>query len=200
MMERLDIILAIILAMVFYVSIPTSHRMKVTIRRIKLWEILAILAWLYVINPWYNLYGIWTSTGIIIYSTLFLLIYLSLLRLIRGNTVLNMKKWKKGAIVGGVWGLVSVIFVMCPGCSGTVILSLKQKILGFPWYSMEIVNSIHQTYFCTPTTTVAGGPIVLCRVLIQGTFAFIWPILIGALIGGGIGYLIDKRKTKVNEG
>jgi hypothetical protein len=174
--------------------------MKVTIRRIKLWEILAILAWLYVVNPWYNLYGIWTSTGIIIYSTLFLLIYLSLLRLIRGNTVLNMKKWKKGAIVGGVWGLVSVIFVMCPGCSGTVILPLKNKILGFPWYSMEIVTSIHQTYFCTPTTTVAGGPIALCSVLIQGIFGYMWPISIGALIGGGIGYLIDKRKTKVNEG
>ncbi len=96
-----------------------------------------------------------------------------------------MKAWKKGAIVGGVWGLLSIVI-------GAATFGAAPIILWFPFYSKEIVNTYHQTH-CYVQPMTEG---MVCRVLIQGNFAYMWPVFIGILIGLGIGILIDKYNTK----
>ena len=92
-----------------------------------------------------------------------------------------MKKWKIGALIGGIWGLSSIITL-----SG-----------GDFW-----LNPLIRYTFGLPTT-LAFGSVDWLNALTHGftitigvshTILFFLALLIGALIGGGIGYLIDRYR------
>lgn len=78
-----------------------------------------------------------------------------------------MNLWKKGAIIGGIWGLLSII----PYSHISSFESLSQKILltllGFPAF-IALLTGFHFL------------------------FVFIASPIIGIIIGAGIGYLIEK--------
>jgi hypothetical protein len=80
-----------------------------------------------------------------------------------------MKTWKKGAIIGGVWGLLSII----PYSYISNFESFDKKILfilvGFPTF-ISVNMNIHFLY------VFIGSPII------------------GIIIGTIIGYIIEKRK------
>jgi uncharacterized membrane protein len=82
-----------------------------------------------------------------------------------------MNLWKKGAIIGGIWGLLSII----PYSHVSSFESLGQNILltflGFPTY-IALLTGFHFL------------------------FVFIGSPIIGIIIGAGIGYLIEKRCIK----
>lgn len=79
-----------------------------------------------------------------------------------------MNLWKKGAIIGGIWGLLSII----PYSYISSFDSMSQKILltlfGFPTFIALFIGFHFILIFI-------GSPII------------------GIIIGGGIGYLIEKR-------
>lgn len=82
-----------------------------------------------------------------------------------------MKLWKKGAVIGGIWGLLSII----PYSYITVSDPLDKKILlisiGFPTH----IALIMQFHFM---------------------LVFIGAPMFGIIIGAGIGYLIERRYIK----
>lgn len=79
-----------------------------------------------------------------------------------------MRLWKKGAIIGGIWGLLSIIpysyLSSFDGISQNILLTL----LGFPTY-VALLTGFHFL------------------------FIFIGSPVIGIIIGTGIGYLLEKR-------
>jgi len=89
-----------------------------------------------------------------------------------------MKAWKKGAIVGGIWGLFTgvgtALGYMCEGCNHGFERNLIEDFLYFPGnIADEVVkqsNWQYEQYYL---------PIA---------------IITGVLIGVGIGYIIDKSK------
>jgi len=89
-----------------------------------------------------------------------------------------MKKWKVCAIIGGIWGLLSLITLS----GGTWLNPLIRYTFGLPttlaFGSVDWLNAI------TTGFTIA----------VSHTMLFLLASLIGALIGAGVGYLIDKYK------
>ena len=90
-----------------------------------------------------------------------------------------MKKWKIGALIGGIWGLSSLITLS----GGDFWLNpLIRYTFGLPttlaFGSVDWLNALTHGF------TIAVSHIIL----------FLLASLAGALIGAGIGYLIDKYK------
>jgi len=78
-----------------------------------------------------------------------------------------MKKWKIGAIIGAVLGLISIMEFWCLACKLTRVL--PEHIVDLLYYIFGSSTLYHYVLF----------------------FSI---ISIGALIGAGIGYLIDKYR------
>lgn len=92
----------------------------------------------------------------------------------------NLKTWKKGAIIGGIWGLVSVIGF---GFASYYLNPTIAKIIFFPsWFIRDVLY---------------GSPIPLIYVIYIA-----WPIgllvilLVGAFIGAGLGFLSEKSRER----
>jgi ribose/xylose/arabinose/galactoside ABC-type transport system permease subunit len=90
-----------------------------------------------------------------------------------------MRAWKKGAVIGGLWGLVSVLQAFYDS-DDPIFYTLFEKIAFFPFY-FEMT-----TIYRSPLGIINYAPPV----------ALLFVILIGALIGSIIGYAIDKYKQK----
>lgn len=102
-----------------------------------------------------------------------------------------MKAWKKGAIIGGVWGFMFFLYIHLGLARETTELELKRmsflkrnmpKILLFPAYLTGLL------------IYTVGIPIGIVSPIYYGG-----SILIGALIGASIGHLIDKHKNKIQK-
>ena len=93
-----------------------------------------------------------------------------------------MKKWKIGTIVGGIWALSSLITLS----GGAWLNPLIRYTFGLPttfaFGTVDWLNAITRGF----TITIGVSHIIL----------FLLTLLIGALIGSGIGYLIDKIKVR----
>ena len=79
-----------------------------------------------------------------------------------------MKIWQKGAIIGGIWGLLSIIPYSNISNFDPMDKRILLTLIGFPTY----IASIMQFHFI---------------------FVFIGSPIIGVIIGTIIGYLIEKR-------
>ncbi|UZE92560.1 MAG: hypothetical protein IB616_01750 [Methanosarcinales archaeon] len=108
-----------------------------------------------------------------------------------------MNKWKIGAILGAIWGLLGAIFL------STVVWQWGSVI------SKDTTPSYIKTIYCPGKLVFA--PIFVCIVvtfiplhiffqymefpspLSNSLMLILFPIY-GALIGAGIGYLIDKYR------
>ncbi len=97
------------------------------------------------------------------------------------------KYTKRGAIIGGIWGLISIIILA--SARTYVATSLMSKILFFPvflsntfFFRILLENSSY--IFTLPIGQVIITLIVFC------------PILIGGLIGGIIGFLYGRIKSR----
>lgn len=93
-----------------------------------------------------------------------------------------MKKWKIGAIVGGIWGLISIIQRLTINPHGATGYSLLEKILFFPyWFQMTV---LYNTIF--------------------GLLAYVPPLFVlfivfeGVLIGASVGYIYEKWKGSMS--
>lgn len=79
-----------------------------------------------------------------------------------------MNLWKKGAIIGGIWGLLSIIpysyISSFDGMGNKILLTL----LGFPTF-IALLTGFHFSLI------FIGSPII------------------GIIIGTGIGYLLEER-------
>lgn len=91
-----------------------------------------------------------------------------------------MKKWKIGAIVGAVWGLISLPIFAWIGKNFWVEMSIAEKLLILPFTTTTYIFDLFG--------------------LAQGADLQIHPIgwgieiIIGILIGAVIGYLINKYR------
>lgn len=92
-----------------------------------------------------------------------------------------MKGWQKGAIIGALWGVLSIMYGFAMG--------LKYMDIGSP-SSNEIF--IYKT-FAFPTSYIMKYAV---NQGLQGNIRFIFPVIFGALTGGGIGYLYGMWKEK----
>jgi len=87
-----------------------------------------------------------------------------------------MKAWKKGAVIGGLWGLISVL--KNPGSA--VYYTFYEKIAFFPYY-FEM-------------TVIYGSPLGIINY--APPIALLFVILEGALIGSIIGLTIEKYRMQ----
>ncbi len=110
-----------------------------------------------------------------------------------------MNKFKKSAIIGGVWGLISGVFYLVAGfyqaftiagAAGSGI-SLTTNLLLLPAYLWNtLVGVVVMSLFQFPSDI----PDIISFLLI--TSVIVCPILIGCIIGVGIGYLLEKFKKQ----
>lgn len=82
-----------------------------------------------------------------------------------------MKSWKRGAILGGIWGLLSIIPYSYISSFDGPIQKILLTLLGFPAY----------------IALSAGFHFI---------FVFIGSPVIGMIIGAVTGYLLKKRRVK----
>ncbi len=83
-----------------------------------------------------------------------------------GGIIINL--WKKGAIIGGIWGLLSII----------------------PYSHISSYDTLSQKIFLT----LIGFPTFIALLIgFHFLFVFIGSPIIGIIIGTGISYLIEKR-------
>lgn len=93
-----------------------------------------------------------------------------------------MKKWKIGAAIGAVWGLISLPVFSWLGKNFWVEMTIIEKLLILPFTAATYIFHLFG--------------------LAQGADLQIHPIgwgveiIIGILIGAGVGHLIDKYKSK----
>lgn len=128
-----------------------------------------------------------------------------------------MKAWKKGAILGGLWGLISgIVLVAAVENFGVNVLMRNicflnpAKICTFQRFKFSLPY-ILKFIFVTPA--VIGGSLTLfvTKILSPSFFDYtdacfhypilfiphlILSILIGALIGSVIGFAVEKYKEK----
>ncbi|MEE9176398.1 MAG: hypothetical protein V3U19_09530 [Thermodesulfobacteriota bacterium] len=100
-----------------------------------------------------------------------------------------MKAWKKGAIIGVVWGLISFIigsqFVLRPISMGQP--TLTTQILLAPFFvSINIIILLIQTRIQTGVDVAVGLSLLSIPL----------SILISALIGSMIGFAFEKYKQR----
>ena len=79
-----------------------------------------------------------------------------------------MKNWKIGSIIGGIWGLTSII-----------------TLSGGMW-----LNPLIRYTFGLPTTLA----FFIADIWNSHIVLFLLALVIGALVGTGVGYLVDKYK------
>ncbi len=82
-----------------------------------------------------------------------------------------MKLWKKGAIIGGIWGILSIIPYSYVSAFDPLNKKVLLILLGLPAFIAIIMN-------------------------LHFLFAFIGAPIVGVIIGAGIGYLIEKRLSR----
>lgn len=97
-----------------------------------------------------------------------------------------MKTWKKGVILGGIWGIISEIlfFQFIFGGIGDDIF-VKSKILAFPAYATLVILD----FFLQGETPQKS-------ILLNWNIILLTPIIIGALIGSIIGLLYEKWRGR----
>lgn len=102
----------------------------------------------------------------------------------------NLKAWQKGAIIGGIWGAISI----------------PLGIIAGTWLSEMGWGNPHRLSFFDILYVVAIPMFLSWKLIdsieihgnIDDVLIIFSPILIGTLIGSGIGYLIDKyRKVRL---
>lgn len=97
-----------------------------------------------------------------------------------------MNKWKLGALIGAIWGLLaSISIVMTSGHEYTDLSPLSMTVF------LPIYLCIIGTYFVL-YLIFSNGPLPNSVISILST-TNLFPIY-GALIGAGIGYLIDRLR------
>jgi len=79
-----------------------------------------------------------------------------------------MRLWKKGAIIGGIWGILSIIPYSYINMFDPLYKKILLTMIGLPTY----IALIMQFHFI---------------------FVFIGALIVGVIVGGGTGYLIEKR-------
>lgn len=79
-----------------------------------------------------------------------------------------MEVWKKGAIIGGIWGILSIIPYSYISAFDPLNKKVLLILLGLPAFIAIIMN-------------------------LHFLFVFIGAPIVGVIIGAGIGYLIEKR-------
>ncbi len=82
-----------------------------------------------------------------------------------------MKAWKKGAILGGIWGLFGVIPYSYISTFDDPFSKILITLIGFPTFIALTMN-------------------------LHFSFIFISSPIIGIFIGGGIGYIIENIKIE----
>jgi len=103
-----------------------------------------------------------------------------------------MEKWKKGAIIGAVWGLLGAIFIP------TVMWRVGMLTPGETpppdyFYSLSLIGMI----VFLPISWTAGMMLSVLHIVFPNISSLDWFVLLlypvhGTLIGAGVGYLIDK--------
>jgi len=89
-----------------------------------------------------------------------------------------MKSWKLGSIIGGIWGVTSIITLS----GGMWLNPLIRYTFGLPTTLSFFISN----WLIPITITIGIGVSYIILLLLA-------PI-IGALIGTGVGYLVDKYK------
>lgn len=100
-----------------------------------------------------------------------------------------MKSWKKGAIVGGMWGLVGIAILS--KTPGTIFPFSMHRPSTIPYYIIILAFPS----FISAKLSLEWGEFFLLYLI---TF-FLGAILIGALIGSVVGLTVKKftqRRTK----
>ena len=82
-----------------------------------------------------------------------------------------MRLFKKGAIIGGIWGLLSIVPYSYKSSFNSMNLEILITLLGFPTF-IALLTGFHFSLI------------------------FIVSPIIGMMFGAGIGYLIEKRCIK----
>ena len=82
-----------------------------------------------------------------------------------------MRSWKKGAVIGGIWGLLSIIPYSYISSFDSPDKKILLTLIGFPAF-IAISAGFHFLF------VFIGGPII------------------GIIVGAAIGYLIEKRYVK----
>ena len=80
-----------------------------------------------------------------------------------------MKTWKKGAIIGGIWGLLSIIPYSYMSTFNNPLSKILLTIIGLPVF-LSLIMNLHFLY------------------------VFIASPIIGIIIGAGMGYIIESIK------
>ena len=80
-----------------------------------------------------------------------------------------MKTWNKGAIIGGIWGLLSIIPYSYASTFDNPLSEILLTIVGLPAF-IAIIMNLHFFY------------------------VFIASPVIGIIIGAGMGYVIESMK------
>ncbi len=110
-----------------------------------------------------------------------------------------MKAWKKGAVIGGIWGLVSVIAwtVYSYSLIGSHVSQTSfglnlAKFVFLPGYISGIITGSITNFLYHPTP-----PYTVNRLIqnISMIVFFLQGILIGAIILSQIARLLEKRKA-----
>ncbi len=86
-----------------------------------------------------------------------------------------MKAWQKGAIVGAVWGIISVLFIMMGVAEKSTPSPIYYYLLSAPAWILAII----------------GGAIFRSP---NGALLFVLAPLVYFLIGAYIGRLYEKRR------
>ncbi len=107
-----------------------------------------------------------------------------------------MKSWKKGAFIGVIWGPLSGLYLFLSGAAGFAGLRVPPR---------PFLDTIFGKIFMIPMRGAAFLDVVLIGDTLIGKklklilILFIFPSIIGALIGSMIGFVIEKYKHYKNK-
>lgn len=98
----------------------------------------------------------------------------------------KLKAWKKGAIVGALWGLISGIYIFISGIGGFAGYLTPRSLLG-NLFGITAFIGIYTSGYIRP---IEEGS------LLNFIVPWILSIFYGALLLGGLSYVISRRKNK----